>query len=74
MSDAPFSRPAPSPRRTEGRPRLRLPKDAARAADPEPLELDSTALFQGAREVLIRHKDSVYRLSITRFEKLLLTK
>ncbi|WP_349359236.1 hemin uptake protein HemP [Stappia sp.] len=74
MSEASFSRPVRSPRRPAGRPRLHLPKDATRAAEPEPLELDSTALFQGAREVLIRHKDSVYRLSITRFEKLLLTK
>jgi len=51
---------------------LTLPKTAKVAQ--EPLELDSSALFQGAREVHIRHKDMVYRLSITRFEKLLLTK
>ncbi|WP_186388920.1 MULTISPECIES: hemin uptake protein HemP [unclassified Stappia] len=51
---------------------LTLPKTAKVVQ--EPLELDSSALFQGAREVHIRHKDMVYRLSITRFEKLLLTK
>ncbi|MBC2857847.1 hemin uptake protein HemP [Stappia sp. 28M-7] len=51
---------------------LTLPKTAK--VSQEPLELDSSALFQGAREVHIRHKDMVYRLSITRFEKLLLTK
>lgn len=39
-----------------------------------PLELDSEVLFQGGRELHIRHNGSVYRLSITRFEKLLLTK
>lgn len=50
---------------------LTLPKSAQQTA---PLELDSSVLFQGAREVHIRHKDMVYRLSITRFEKLLLTK
>lgn len=50
---------------------LTLPRTAQA---PAPLELDSSALFQGAREVHIRHKDMVYRLSITRFEKLLLTK
>ncbi|WP_417770569.1 hemin uptake protein HemP [Stappia sp.] len=50
---------------------LTLPKGTQQTA---PLELDSSALFQGAREVHIRHKDMVYRLSITRFEKLLLTK
>ncbi|WP_428699471.1 hemin uptake protein HemP [Stappia sp.] len=51
---------------------LTLPKAAQQQA--APLELDSSVLFQGAREVHIRHKDMVYRLSITRFEKLLLTK
>lgn len=51
---------------------LTLPKTAKVAQ--EPLELDSSVLFQGAREVHIRHKDMVYRLTITRFEKLLLTK
>ncbi|MCA1299161.1 hemin uptake protein HemP [Stappia indica] len=41
---------------------------------PTPAVLDSEALFKGARELHIRHKDMIYRLSITRFEKLLLTK
>ena len=50
---------------------LTLPKSTQQTT---PLELDSSVLFQGAREVHIRHKDMVYRLSITRFEKLLLTK
>ena len=40
----------------------------------QPLELDSDVLFQGGRELHIRHNGSLYRLSITRFEKLLLTK
>ena len=61
-------RPFATRRATEKR-RLSLPK-----APLQPLELESDALFQGAREVHIRHNDSIYRLSITRFEKLLLTK
>ncbi|WP_037545905.1 hemin uptake protein HemP [Stappia stellulata] len=56
------------------RPGARRPFAAASKAALAPLELDSSALFQGAREVHIRHKDMTYRLSITRLEKLLLTK
>ncbi|SDU49273.1 hemin uptake protein HemP [Stappia sp. ES.058] len=56
------------------RPGARRPAPGSPAAAPAPLELDSSALFQGAREVHIKHKDMTYRLSITRFEKLLLTK
>ncbi len=41
---------------------------------PAPLTLESAALFQGLREVRIRHRDEVYRLSITRLDKLILTK
>jgi hemin uptake protein HemP len=36
--------------------------------------LSSNALFQGTREVLITHLDEVYRLRITRQNKLILTK
>ncbi|WP_425088746.1 hemin uptake protein HemP [Stappia sp.] len=56
------------------RPGARRPFGGGPNPDLAPLELDSSALFQGAREVHIRHKDMTYRLSITRFEKLLLTK
>ena len=36
--------------------------------------LDSARLFEGAREVLIRHAGSEYRLRLTQFNKLILTK
>jgi hemin uptake protein HemP len=36
--------------------------------------LDSEALLQGGREVLIRHGDECYRLRHTRNDKLILTK
>jgi hemin uptake protein HemP len=36
--------------------------------------IDTQDLFGGAREVLIRHNDAVYRLRITRFGKLILNK
>ena len=54
--------------------------DAQRAvaSDPiaisQPLTLDSEALFQGAREVRIVHDNTPYRLTITRLNKLILTK
>ncbi|MBK20243.1 MAG: hypothetical protein CMM52_15535 [Rhodospirillaceae bacterium] len=37
-------------------------------------DLDSETLLGGAREVTIRHKDSLYRLRATRKGKLILTK
>jgi hemin uptake protein HemP len=36
--------------------------------------IDAQELFAGAREVLIRHNQSTYRLRITRFGKLILNK
>lgn len=39
-----------------------------------PQRIDSRILFGGAREVVIVHADQEYRLRITRFEKLILTK
>jgi hemin uptake protein HemP len=36
--------------------------------------ISSNVLFQGTREVLITHLDEVYRLRITRQDKLILTK
>ncbi len=36
--------------------------------------LDSEALFGGSREVTIEHKGQVYRLRITRYDRLILTK
>jgi hemin uptake protein HemP len=37
-------------------------------------EVDSAALFDGRREIVIRHAGSEYRLRITRSDKLILTK
>lgn len=36
--------------------------------------ISSNELFQGTREVLITHQDEVYRLRLTRQDKLILTK
>lgn len=40
----------------------------------EPLELDSTQLLRGERELRIRHGNELYRLRHTRNDKLILTK
>ena len=49
-----------------------------RAAEPDPASapriVDSTALMDGRREILIRHGDDLYRLRITASNKLILTK
>lgn len=42
--------------------------------DPPPRELVSTELLAGAREVLIRHGEQVYRLRLTAANKLILVK
>jgi hemin uptake protein HemP len=46
--------------------------------DPEPASgirrLDSGALLQGERQIVIVHRGQEYRLRVTRAEKLLLTK
>lgn len=39
-----------------------------------PPELRSEALFNGRQELLIRHGDELYRLRLTRMNKLILTK
>ncbi|MBA5776172.1 hemin uptake protein HemP [Stappia sp. F7233] len=41
---------------------------------PSPLTIDSRALFQGSREIRIAHDGTIYRLTITRLNKLILTK
>lgn len=41
---------------------------------PEQGELESTLLFQGRRELVIRHAGQDYHLKITRQDKLILTK
>ena len=51
------------------------PPDAPQDAEmPTDLVIDSTDIFQGAKEVLIRHGDDVYRLIITRNNKLILNR
>lgn len=40
----------------------------------EPRTIDSESLFEGARELRISHGDASYRLTITRLNKLILTK
>jgi hemin uptake protein HemP len=39
-----------------------------------PREIDSRELMRGEREILIRHGDDAYRLSVTRSGKLILRK
>lgn len=47
---------------------------AATTQDDGPVVLDSEALFRGAREIRIVHDGTQYRLTITRLNKLILTK
>ncbi|MBO0345741.1 hemin uptake protein HemP [Roseibium limicola] len=42
--------------------------------DSHDLVLDTKALFKGQRELKIQHNSEVYRLSITKLGKLILTK
>ncbi|MBI2732167.1 MAG: hemin uptake protein HemP [Aquabacterium sp.] len=39
-----------------------------------PVRVDSQALFEGQRELIIQHRGEEYRLRITRHDKLILTK
>ena len=39
-----------------------------------PREIDSSSLLRGEREILIRHGEEVYRLKVTRNDKLILQK
>ena len=51
------------------------PEPAAPSAPAETLrEIDSAVLFQGEREVLIRHHGEVYRLRLTKNDRLILHK
>lgn len=55
------------------------PNDAvaeAAATPPAPplSEINSEDLFKGAREVLIRHRDEIYRLRLTKNDRLILHK
>ena len=48
--------------------------DIHRAKPPVPPEIEARALFNGQREVNIRFRGELYRLRITRNDKLILTK
>ncbi|MCP5327252.1 MAG: hemin uptake protein HemP [Sinobacteraceae bacterium] len=52
----------------------RPPHPATPSREPPPRRLRSTELFAGRREVRIEHQGVEYRLRLTRFEKLILTK
>ncbi len=43
-------------------------------ADVSPPEVNSETLFKGRREIIINHKDTRYRLMITKQGKLILNK
>ncbi len=62
-SDPPFGAPLPSADR---------PVPSTDAAPQR--TFDSADLFQGAREVQIRHDEKIYRLQVTRNGKLILIK
>lgn len=49
-------------------------RTAPRAAVAADVEIDSTRLLKGQRELLIRHGNECYRLRHTRNDKLILTK
>jgi hemin uptake protein HemP len=46
----------------------------AGTAAPDPPRVASSELFRGRREVVIVHRDQEYRLTITKADKLILTK
>ena len=48
--------------------------DSHSVKPPVPPEIEARALFNGQREVNIRFRDQIYRLRITRNDKLILTK
>jgi len=60
--------------RTDERPATSRSQDRDARSDGSERIVDTQELFGDAREVQIRHNDSVYRLRITRFGKLILNK
>lgn len=50
------------------------PRDIGGEANDAPQSVDSVALMQGRRELIIRHGADTYRLRITASNKLILTK
>ena len=51
-----------------------VPSDSPETAEPAPREYDSAELLHGSKEVLIRHAGEIYRLRLTRNDKLILQK
>lgn len=47
---------------------------SAEASSVPPREVDSTQLFQGEKTVVIRHAGEIYRLLVTRHNRLILQK
>lgn len=47
---------------------------AARAGAAQTMVYDSSQLFEAGKEILIHHAGQLYRLSMTRHNKLILTK
>ena len=62
----------PQPHDVPSHPAHQVSERHAVAADA--VEIDSTRLLKGHREVLIRHGNECYRLRHTRNDKLILTK
>lgn len=50
------------------------PEETPNTSQAAPREYDSTELLHGAKEVLIHHAGEVYRLRLTRNDKLILQK
>ncbi len=50
------------------------PRKPAATTDRPDQMLDTAKLFKGSRELKIRHNSEVYRLTITKLGKLILTK
>ncbi len=52
------------------------PDSKRKPEEPSPsvLVIDSSALLQGQRELIVRHADSRYRLRLTASNKLIMTK
>ena len=55
-------------------PSSETPTPSDDAHESSPREYDSSELLQGEKEVLIRHAGEVYRLRLTRNDKLILQK
>lgn len=57
-----------------GNERLLAPASQREAGKPEAVQIDTRKLFAGCREILIIHGQEIYRLRLTRQNRLILTK